>query len=117
MALLDDFITRFPEIDEATANALVPIYESLWSCYYGGSYDNECDKQAILLLMAHLVTTDPSVAGNSASRSESSKSVGSVSVSYDAVDSMSGTQAWLSSTRYGQMFLALTAKNIGVKFA
>ena len=117
MSLLDDFIARFPEIDESVANRLVPIYADMWACYYGGSYDNECDKQAILLLVAHLVTTDPSVSGSAPARSESSKSVGSVSTSKDAIETLSISNAWLMSTRYGQMFLAITAKNIGVALA
>lgn len=117
MALLDDFIARFPEIDVGTANTMVPIYDEIWPCYYGGSYENQCDKQAILLLMAHLVATDPSVSSAAPSRATSSKSVGSVSVSYDSVGEQSNTNAWLGSTRYGQMFLALTSKNIGPTFA
>lgn len=117
MALLDDFIARFPEIDSDTATQLVPIYEDLWPCYYGGSYEIDCDKQAIHLLMAHLVATDPSVSSAAPSRATSSKSVGSVSVSYDSMEAQSNTNAWLGSTRYGQMFLALTSKNIGPIFA
>jgi hypothetical protein len=117
VALLDDFIARFPEIDSDTANLLVPIYAEIWPCYYGGSYEDNCDKQAILLLMAHLVKTDPSVSSSAPSRAASSKSVGSVSVSYDSLEAQSNTNAWLNSTRYGQMFLVLTAKNRGPVFA
>ena len=117
MTILADFIVRFPEIDETTANALVPVYESLYPCYYGGNYENECDKQAILLLLAHLVVTDPSQSSSAPSRGTASKSVGSVSVSYDSMAPQSNTNAWLSSTRYGQMFLSLTSKNMGVQFA
>lgn len=116
MSMLDDFIARFHEIDVDTANTLVPIYEEIWPCYYGGSYENKCDKQAILLLMAHLVITDPSVSSSASSRAASSKSVGSVSVSYDSLEAQSNTNAWLGSTRYGQMYLALIKKNAGVRF-
>lgn len=120
MSILDDFKARFPEIDPAKADVLVPIYENIYSCYYGGDYAVACDKEAILLLLAHLVVTDPQYTGGSGSapsRSTQSKTVGSVSVSYDAVESGSNQTVWFNSTRYGQMFLMVTANNIGPKFA
>ena len=84
MTLLVDFKARFPEIDAALADTLIPTYEPTYKCYYGGDYLVDCDKQAILLLMAHLVTTDPSYTGSGSaapSQTVASKSVGSVSVS------------------------------------
>ncbi len=120
MSILDDFKARFPEIDPTKADAIVPRYENIWPCYYGGSYSNPCDQEAVLLLMAHLVVTDPSYTGGSSSapnRSVASKAVGSVSVSYDAVESGSNQTVWFNSTRYGQLFLVVTAKNIGPSFA
>jgi len=120
MALLDDFKARFPEIDSALADSLVPIYESVYHCYYNGNYDVVCEKEAILLIIAHLVTTDPSYAGSGSSapsRSVSSKAVGSVSVSYDAGASGSDLTVWLNSTRYGQLFLVIASSNYGPQFA
>lgn len=117
MALLDDFKVRFPEIDSATADLLVPVYEEVWPCYYGGDYNNACDKQAILFLMAHLVVTDPSVDSDAPLRVTASVSVGSVSESYESAGDNSSTNLWFGSTRYGQMFLGITSRNIGPKFA
>lgn len=118
MALLDDFLARFSNIDSAIANALVPIYESEYSCFYGGSYDNDCDKNAILFLIAHMVVTDPSYSGNElASRSVASQTVGSVSESFVAGSTGSDYTNWLNSTAYGQRFLMLTSKNVGPTFA
>lgn len=116
MALLDDFLVRFPEIDASTANTLVPVYEEIYPCYYGGNYENACDKNAILFLVAHLVVTDPSVDSDATSRSVSAQTVDGVSETFDSVGNISMKEAWLGSTRYGQMYLALISKNAGVRF-
>lgn len=119
MALLDDFKARFTEIDATLANTLVPIYEPVYPCYYGGDYLVTCDKEAILLLMAHLIVTDPSYTGSGSSASSqavASKSVGSVSVSYAAGSSGSDLMTWLNSTRYGQLFNMLASNNRGPQF-
>jgi len=119
MTLLVDFKARFPEIDAALADTLIPTYEPTYKCYYGGDYLVDCDKQAILLLMAHLVTTDPSYTGSGSaapSQTVASKSVGSVSVSYVAGSTGSDLKAWLNSTRYGQLFLMIAGNNNGPQF-
>ena len=116
--MLVDFKARFPTIDSDLADQLVPIYEPDLCCFYGGTYDNKCDKNAMLLLMAHLVVTDPSYTGSDApTKSEDSKSVGSVSVSYTAGSTGSDLTNWFNSTGYGQKFLMVTASNMGPKFA
>lgn len=118
MALIDDFKARFPNLDGSLVDVLVPVYENNYSCYYGGSYDNDCDKEAILLLIAHLVVTDPSYSGDeSSSRAIASQSVGSVSVSFVAGSTGSDWANWLNSTRYGQLFLMATSNNMGPSFA
>lgn len=118
MALLDDFKARFPNIDSALADMLVPVYEDEYPCYYGGSYENECDKKAILYLIAFFVTTDPSYTGDdSPDKSISSQTVGSVSVSFSSGSSDSDWEDWLKSNKYGQRYLMLTSKNIGPTFA
>ena len=119
MTLLVDFKARFPEIDTTKADILVPIYEPTYPCYYGGDYLIDCDKQAILLIMAHMVTTDPSYTGSSSaapSKALASKSVGSVSTSFVAGVTGSDLKVWLGSTRYGQLFLMITQNNVGPKF-
>lgn len=119
MAILDDFKARFPEIDPLIADQLVPIYEPIYPCYYGGSYTVACDKEAILLLIAHLIVLDPSFNGSSGvapSKAVASKSVGSVSTSYVAGETGSDLKVWLNSTRYGQMFVMVTASHSGPQF-
>ena len=119
MTLLVDFKARFPEINATLADTLIPTYEPTYKCYYGGDYLVDCDKQAILLLMAHLVTTDPSYTGSGSaapSQTVASKSVGSVSVSYVAGSTGSDLKAWLNSTRYGQLFLMIAGNNNGPQF-
>lgn len=118
MALIDDFIAKFPEIDSSLATTIVPLYENSWECYYGGSYDNDCDREAILLLMAHFVTTDPSYsAGNMGpSKDVSSQSVGSVSVTYRGAGDSSDFSSWIQSTRYGQLFWMKVMHHSGPQF-
>jgi hypothetical protein len=119
VTLLVDFKARFPEIDTAKADILVPIYEPTYPCYFGGDYLVDCDKQAILLLMAHLITTDPSYTGKTTaapSKAVASKSVGSVSTSFVAGVTGNDLKVWLNSTRYGQLFLMVTSSNTGPKF-
>ena len=119
MAFIDDFKDRFPEIDPTLADQLVPIYEQVYPCYYGGSYTVECDKEAILLLVAHMVASDPAYSGSGSSsptKSQASKAVGSVSVSYAQPRSQSDFNIWLTSTRYGQLYLMVISNNIGGVF-
>ena len=115
MSLLDDFKARFPapEFSEAVADKYVPIYEPVLCCYYGGVYAG-CDKEIILNLLAHLIasegaSSDGSTSKPGASGLVASKTVGSVSVSYDNSGSNdSGSLAWFNTTKYGQRFLLLT---------
>jgi hypothetical protein len=119
MALIDDFKLRFPEIDPALADTLVPVYEGVYPRYYGGLYTDESEQEAILLLIAHLVVTDPSYTGSGSaapSKDIASKSAGSISVSYSAGATGSDFKAWLNSTRYGQLFVIVTSSNMGPQF-
>lgn len=119
MTILDDFKARFPEIDPTIADQLVPVYEPVYPCYYGGSYTVACDKEAILLLIAHLIVLDPAFTGSSGvapSKDVASKSVASVSTSYTAGATGSDLKVWLNSTRYGQMFNMVTASHSGPQF-
>lgn len=102
MALLDDFKARFPGIPTATADTYVPILEDVWPEYFGGDY-NAANKEIVLQLLAHLVTTE-AAAGNGPAQVEASRSVGSVSVSFQAGAS---SASWFGTTRYGQRYLEL----------
>jgi len=116
MSLLTDFKTRFTELDATQADAIVPTLESVWPCYYGGSYEVACDKEAILNLVAHLFV-DETTSGIGSLKSVDSKSVGSVSVSYSASTTSGGEgYDFFKTTKYGKRFWMLTQKNIGAKF-
>jgi len=116
MSLSDDFIIRFPEFDAATITQYVPILAPLWSCYWGGSYDEPCGKEIVLNLIAHLLVGE-TTAGSGNIKSAQSKSVGSVSVSYSQGSaSTSDRNIWLSTTRYGSRYLLLTSRSAGGVF-
>lgn len=114
MALIDDFKTRFPEFPATVVDQYIPILENVWPCYYGRDYDG-CNKEAILNLIAHLMTIETR-GGSAASRTVASKSVGSVSVSFSASDSQSQLSGFFNSTKYGQRFMMLASQFSGPKF-
>lgn len=116
MALIDDFKARFPEFDTAVVDAKFPFVAAEWGCYNGREYGvDECDDAAILMLCAHLMSLEVS-AGNSSgagtpSRSQQSKSVGSVSVSYDQQTQKGGANFdFFRTTIYGQRYLKMVQK-------
>lgn len=115
MALIDDFKTRFPEFSTAVVDQYFPLVEPIYSCYYGGSLEDPCDKEAILNLLAHLITLNSRTKPGALMQAQS-KSVGSVSVSNVASTlGRQGAEFWLT-TKYGQQFLMLTQNNIGAHF-
>jgi hypothetical protein len=118
MALIDDFAERFPEFSEADVENYFPRIEPYYGCYYGGSYEG-CDVEIILNVLAHLMVGEIAAASGKASPAYkvASKSVGNVSVSYaHSADSQSESDAWLSTTIYGQRFLVLTRSRYGGVF-
>lgn len=113
MALIDDFKARFPEFDEATVDQYIPILEDVWPCYYGGQYDDQCGKEIVLNLVAHLLVAETK-SGTGSPKSEQSKSVGSVSISYSqGYAPASERDAWLKTTRYGARYMWLTSSRVG----
>lgn len=116
MAILDDFKARFPEFEATTVDTYMPILEPIWPCYYGGQYDDACDKEIVLNLLAHLMTSEIS-AGAEALKTTTSKSVGSVSVSYsEGYAATSERNAWLKTTKYGARYMMLTSRRQGAVF-
>lgn len=115
MALIYDFKSRFPNFDTTVVDAKLPILETVWSCYYGGSYDNDCDKEIILNLLAHLFINETS-SKDSSIKGVASKSVGSVSTSYVANSQQNSNVDFFNTSKYGQRYLMLTSKNIGGYF-
>lgn len=116
MARIDDFKARFPNFDTTVVDSFFPIVEPLAVNYYGGDYDDSAlDKEIILHLYAHMITLENTLNSKSV-RNEASKSVGSVSVSYEASQTETGRMGWFNTTRYGQQFLFLTANSGGAVF-
>jgi hypothetical protein len=114
--MIDDFKARFPEIATATVDQWFPVVEPIWPCYYGRAYSAPCDKEAILNLIAHLIIVQ-STAGTAAAKSVDSKSVGSVSVSYSGSTQTGGPlYDFFRTTKYGLMFLQVTASSRGAFF-
>jgi len=115
MAVIDDFKARFPEISTSDVDTYLPALIEVYTYYYGGEYKDE-GVEIILNLLAHLLIQQTS-SGTSSIKEESSKGVGSVSVSYsNASPTSSSSAAWYRSTRYGVAYLTLTARFQGAYF-
>jgi hypothetical protein len=114
MSVIDDFKARFPEFDADTVDSSLPALEDVWPCYWGGNYE-DCGKEIVLNLLAHLlvVHTKP---GSGNPKSEQSKSVGNVSVSYGEYTPNNNRMAWFKTTKYGSQYLMLTRKRQGAFF-
>ena len=112
MALIDDFKARFPEFSTATIDASFPLIADTWDCYYGGDYSQDCDKETILNLLAHLFINETSTSTSSI-KGVASKSVGSVSVSYTTSSAQGQNNDFFGTSKYGQRFLMLTRKRSG----
>lgn len=109
MSIQDDFEARFP---------LIPWVEEIASTwiYYTCLQYSDSTKEAILNLIAHLLTL-AALPGTGSSRNVASKSVGSVSVSYEASATQSSNLAsWYNTTRYGQVYWMLTGRRVGARF-
>lgn len=110
MSIQDDFEARFPAIPwvEAVASSWV---------YYTCLQYSEATREAILNLIAHLLTLASRPGGGAtSSRNVASKSVGSVSVSYEASTSSGNLGAWYGTTGYGQIYWMLTGRRVGARF-
>ena len=118
MAFIDDFKARFPEIPTATVDTYFPLNENTYKCYFNALYvgvTGNCDDEAILLLMAHLITID-SASGSSSKKDAVSKSVDGVSVSFATPATTNQNDLFFMSTKYGQRYLQIRAFNFGGVF-
>ena len=122
MALIDDLKTRFPDIPTGTIDtyyaALSFSNAEFWKCYFCFDYiQGDCNSEAILNLVAHLIMTESS-GSDSAIKDVSSVSVGSVSESYFEGSSVNSSQKdFFNTTKYGQKFLLLISTSGGAVFA
>ena len=105
MSMIDDLKAKFPMIPAQTINTYFPMYEKTYKCYYGADYGlNSCDDEAILYLLAHLITVAnlSALTGATPSFAVASESVDGVSTSY--------------AVPYGQMFKMIISNNGGAIF-
>ena len=114
--LVDDLINRFPNLDTTIIYKYFPLYEDTYSCYYNAIYgSNKCDDEIILTLLAHLIQVADSYSNGLAIQQVASESVGSVSTSYVATP-LDNNDKFFTSTIYGQTYLMLIKKNMGMYF-
>ena len=112
MTIIEDFKARFPEFDEAKVDESLPALEDVWPCYWGGNYD-DCGKEIVLNLLAHLLVVQTSP-GSGNPKYTQSKSVGNLSVSYGAEFApTSNRMSWFKTTKYGMQFWMLTRQRQG----
>ena len=115
----DDFIARFPNFD---ITGIDPVIEN-YKCYYNFDYIN-CNKEAILFLIAHLQVLnldlsngDGSVGSSASSDAIARKTIGGITVQYntDATDGAESNDIeFFKTTKYGIQFLQLSRKNQGI---
>ena len=119
MSMIDDLKAKFPMIPAQTIDTYFPMYEKTYKCYYGADYGlNSCDDEAILHLMAHLitVTNQTALTGASPVLPVASESVDGVSTSYTVPTNMNQSDTFFLSTIYGQMFKMIISSNGGAVF-
>lgn len=112
MAIKEDYETRFGSCGPTWIGAIADT----WPAYAGCMQYNDVNKEAILNLIAHLMVsaTKP---GTGTARNEASKSVGSVSVSYEALPAADNVRgSWFNTTRFGQVYWMLTGRRSGAVF-
>lgn len=106
MALIDDFKAKFPEFDTTVVDNNIPALESVYPCMYGAKYGvTDCEDEAILYLLAHLLSLQTS--GKTAIFA-SSKSDGDVSISYTLPNNVTEQYLFFASTSYGLLFWQVT---------
>lgn len=115
MTIQSDFESRFPEFDQADIDTYLPGLVEIWPCYYGGDYE-DCGKEIVLNLLAHLLVSETSQ-GSGNLKSVQSKTAGSLSVSYSESGMEPGQRnAFFRTTKYGTRYLMLTANRSGAFF-
>ena len=117
MAVINDFKSRFTEFNTSDIDTYLPALIEEYPFFYGGDYDeSDNEKFIILYLLAHLLKGEIVSQSNSdPDKIESSKSVGSVSVSYFN-GQYNDQDEFFMTTRYGQRYLRLISKNLGARW-
>ena len=116
MSLLDDFKARFANDERLDLDAIENDWASLdpvWHCYYCFEYGQDpCTDEAIFNLIAHLWISESS-SSLSPVKSTQSKSVGSVSVSYNASSMNDPNYQFFAGSIYGQRFWNIASSRMG----
>ena len=122
MSLNSDFEAEFPELlplDNDIYNNAVNKYPLFDGRVYDETVDNK-DNIIILYLIAHLYYSKLRNSGSpnpqEVAKDISSKSVGSVSVTYNTPQNTTNRQAYFMTTSYGQQYLIMTYNNFGAVF-
>ena len=112
------FENRFPEFTSEILDAHYTSNANIFCCYFSKSYGADtCSDEAILLIIAHLITIDQKATNSSGTiKDVASKSVEGVSISYNVSSTNSSSDLFFNSTTYGQRFLQLTRFNHGGVF-
>lgn len=112
---VEEFQARFPEIEVGSdqLELLQFLLEERATRQVDETWLEDDYQEGILLLTAHMFTTNRAVSGASAGgETVSSESIGPISVSYGAGGSASLSAAKLGTTVYGEEFRALRAQNV-----
>ncbi len=115
--VLAAFKARFPspEFKEDDVDAKLPALINIIECYYGGDFNDNCDKEIILELLAHLLVGELNPSSDS-QESTGSVSVGDVSIGNALRPLNSQNISFFNSTKYGQRYLQLISFHSGAKF-
>lgn len=122
MALIDDLKVRFPDLSETCIDKFYPALASgnaeFWKCWFCFDYvAGDCNAEAILNLVAHLIVVESSGTDGSV-KGVASQSVGSVSQTFvQQTGGFDGEfKSFFGSTKYGQRFLFLMSGRGGACF-
>ena len=109
-----DIIDRFPNEDATTITDTFPLISGAIGCYYGGDFNNACDREPMLLLAMHLIKVEE-MSSRANLREAASKAVDGVSVSYSIPQS--DGSGFFSTTKYGRMYeQIISIRGIGAVF-
>ena len=101
---LETFRALYPQFDCETDSAVM-ANASMANCHNSIHCDNECNDNAIMLLVAHLLAV-----GRGDGRVVSSVTEGDISVTFAQQEAGDNRKAWLALTPYGTQYLALESR-------
>ena len=101
---IDTFRALYPQFD-CESDTVVAANASLANCHNTIHCDNECNDNAQMLLVAHLLAI-----GHGDGRAVSSVTEGDISVTFAQQEAGDNRKAWLALTPYGTQYLALESR-------